>query len=142
MQGYTKVVNSNTYVSQQKKVKGYFRVVRSIFIILVLTNIWGVFPYIFGVTTQIVVTFTISIILWLAIILSSLIYKPILFLGHLTPRFSPLWLVPLLKIVELVSKFVRPLTLSLRLRIKMTTGHIFIRLLRIRLSLSYFLDLW
>lgn len=61
---------------------------------------------------------------------SSFAYRPVVFIRHLTPRFRPLWLGPLLKIIETVRIRVRPITLALRLRIKMSTGHIFISLIR------------
>lgn len=43
---------------------------------------------------------------------------------------SPLVLSFALKVIELVSNFIRPLTLCLRLSVNISTGHIFIYLLR------------
>ena len=57
-------------------------------------------------------------------------FAPIAFFSHMTPQGSPRYLAPILNIIELVSKIIRPLTLALRLGIKMTTGHVLIALMR------------
>jgi len=48
----------------------------------------------------------------------------------MTPLASPGFLIFLLKIIELVRNFIRFVTLRLRLRINITTGHILLTLLR------------
>lgn len=53
------------------------------------------------------------------------------FFSHLVPQKTPLVLGMFLSIIELIRNLIRPLTLSLRLGIKITTGHILLGLIRI-----------
>lgn len=108
------------------------------FIIFLGCKIWGLIPYVFGLTTQMVITFLVSIILWFLIIFSSLSYSISKFFAHLVPFGSPIILVPFLFRIEVLSQFLRPLALSLRLAIKMTTGHVFIGLLAIGIQNVFF----
>ena len=115
-----------------KRMKGSYLLVSGLFIIILGRNIWGLFPYIFGVTTQIVVTSTLSIVIWLCIVSSSLEFSPSHFFAHLTPQGSPGLLAPVLNLIEIVRNIIRPLTLALRLRINMATGHVLISLMSTR----------
>lgn len=113
-----------------KMIKGSYILISGSFFIILGRNIWGLFPYVFGVTTQMVWTFRLSITLWLSIVISSIEYSPVRFLCHLTPQGAPGYLAPILNLIELVSNLIRPLTLALRLGINMTTGHVLISLIR------------
>ena len=93
------------------------------------TKFWGLVPYIFSKTSQILFVFCLAFFVWLSIVYSSLIKKLLRFLYFFFPK-SPGFILPFLNIIEIVSFFIRPLTLTLRLSIKITTGHIFVRLLR------------
>jgi F-type H+-transporting ATPase subunit a len=114
------------------KVKGSYIIISGSFLIILGCNVWGLFPYIFGITTQMVLTFTMSMIIWSCIVFSRLDYSFVGFLSHMTPQGSPGYLAPVLNLIELVSNFIRPLTLALRLRINITTGHVFISLMGTR----------
>lgn len=118
--------------------KGRYLIFSGLFIVILGSNIWGLFPYIFGITTQMVLTLTISLIIWLGIVISSVEFSIVGFLCHLTPQGSPKYLAPILNLIELVRNIIRPLTLALRLRIKMTTGHVLISLMRTRGVLCLF----
>lgn len=121
-----------------KMIKGSYIVISGRFFIILGRNIWGLFPYVFGVTTQMVWTFTVSLVIWLSIVISRIIYSPVRFLCHLTPQGSPGYLAPVLNLIELVRNLIRPLTLALRLGINMTTGHVLIRLIRTRAGACLF----
>jgi ATP synthase subunit 6 len=104
-----------------------------IFLSILCANVWGLFRGLFGVSCQITVIIFLSLQIWLSIQVSSLSKGFIRYKAHLTPAGAPGMLVPFLNIVELISKLIRPLTLTLRLCINMTTGHILLRLLNLRL---------
>ena len=112
----------------KKNIWGFGRLVVSLFVGLLVFNIWGLFPGLFGVSCQIVCIVFLSLQLWLSINLSSVSNGFSAYVSHLTPLGSPLPLAPLLNIIEVVSKVIRPLTLRLRLCINMTTGHILLGL--------------
>lgn len=121
-----------------EKMKGRYIIISGLFFIILGRNMWGLFPYVFGVTTQMVVTFTMALIIWLSIIISSVEYSFIRFLSHMTPQGSPGYLAPILNLIEMVRNLIRPFTLALRLRIKMTTGHVLIRLMATSGAISLF----
>lgn len=50
-------------------------------------------------------------------------------LAHLVPLGTPVALMPLMVIIELVSNVIRPLTLSVRLAANMVAGHLLLTLL-------------
>lgn len=120
----------NTKSSIIKEMKGSYILFSGLFILILGMNVWGLFPYIFGVTTQFVLTISMSLVVWLGIVGSSIEFSLIGFLSHMTPQGSPWYLAPILKLIELVRNFIRPLTLALRLGINMTTGHVLIALMR------------
>ena len=101
-------------------------------------NLWGLFPGLFGGSCQMAMVLFLALHLWLTINISSIRFKCARYRAHLTPEGSPLFLVPLLNLIELVSKVIRPLTLTLRLCIKMTTGHILLNLLSLSSCFVYF----
>nr|YP_009176389.1 ATP synthase F0 subunit 6 [Prosthiostomum siphunculus]ALI86954.1 ATP synthase F0 subunit 6 [Prosthiostomum siphunculus] len=111
------------------QIKGSYIIIGGTFFLILGCNMWGLIPYIFGLTTQMVLTFTASWILWLSIVYSSLEFSVINFFSNFTPSGAPNYLAPILAIIEIVSSIIRPLTLSLRLSINITTGHVFISLM-------------
>lgn len=109
----------------------FFFVVPRVFITLLLLNIVGLVPYVYGVRCQFVFTFPIALGLWLAINSSSLIFNPVVMVSHYTPLACPVVLSPLLSLIELVRKLIRSLTLRLRLSINLSTGHVIMTLVAI-----------
>lgn len=103
----------------------------TLFELILLRKLAGLFPYVFGWTPHILVILLLSLILWLTINLRFLLKDCIRFFSHLVPQGTPVGLGMFLRIIELIRKFIRPLTLSLRLGIKITTGHILLGLIRI-----------
>lgn len=120
---------NNVKIKILKKTKFRYLLVYNIFIFILIRKLWGLIPYVYGKTTQIVLSFRIRITIWLIIFLSKIIFKLKNFRAHLTPNNSPFFLIRILNKIELFRKLIRPITLSLRLRIKISTGHIFFILL-------------
>lgn len=106
-------------------------IISSVFLFILLNNLLGLFPYVWGLTTQVVCNLSMSLVFWLSINLRKVKFNIVSYFSHLTPPGSPLFLVPLLNLIELVRNFIRILTLALRLTIKMMTGHVFICLISI-----------
>lgn len=98
-------------------------------IILVRLNLLGLRPYVFSLTSHLVVNFSISLPIWMSVLLIRLSFNAPSFVSHLQPLGSPSLLNPFLCIIELVRLLVRPLTLAVRLTANLSTGHILIGLL-------------
>nr|QDH52408.1 ATP synthase F0 subunit 6 [Chordodes sp. VVA-2019] len=97
----------------------------SIFMMIGILNILGLFPYINSITGLTFIILLISVNFWL---ISIIIFIKNKCWFHLIPMGSPILLVPFLFIIELISNIIRPLTLALRLSANITSGHILIHL--------------
>ena len=104
--------------------KGFPHLIRRIFLFIIIINISGNIPYMFSLRRHLILTLTIALPLWTALILSSSTWNPYIFIAILLPGNAPLWLNPFLIIVETLSIIVRPITLSFRLAANIRAGHI------------------
>lgn len=71
-------------------------------------------------------TVTISMLFWLPIIICVSFTQIKNFLSHMLPYGSPVGLILFLPLVEIFSQLIRPLTLMIRLRTNLSSGHIMI----------------
>uniref|UniRef100_Q642W8 ATP synthase subunit a n=1 Tax=Clymenella torquata TaxID=292503 RepID=Q642W8_CLYTO len=118
--------------------KSFPSMISSLFIIIILMNLHGLIPYSFSITSHLIFTLTLGLSLWFAILLSSMMYKPMKFMGSLLPGGAPDWLNPALVIIETISIMVRPITLSFRLAANMSAGHIVLSLMGIYTASALF----
>lgn len=103
----------------------------SLFFFILLRKLLGLFPFAFGWTSHILVILQIRTYIWIRINISSFFFNFVKYTRHLTPQRVPLLLGLFLANIELIRNLIRPLTLSLRLGIKITTGHILLALIRV-----------
>nr|UYL27175.1 ATP synthase F0 subunit 6 [Rhipicephalus sanguineus]WEI30819.1 ATP synthase F0 subunit 6 [Rhipicephalus sanguineus] len=113
-------------------------IISSIFIFILLSNIMGLFPYVFTSSSHLVFTMFFAFPFWMTFILFSLINKFNMVMAHLVPMGSPMALSFFMVIIETVSNIIRPITLSVRLTANMISGHLLIHLLS---SISMFSNL-
>lgn len=97
-----------------------------LFIIFCLINIIGNIPLNSIPTMFYRLTFTISLLFWVPLIICVRLTQLKDFLAHLLPYGSPIGLMLLLPVVELFSQLIRPLTLIIRLSTNLSSGHIII----------------
>lgn len=121
------------------KLMGGFRGVLScLLIFLLVANLSGLVPYVFSTTRHLIVTFCLSSVFWLRLLLRSAFFDFGSFLAVLLPVGAPSVLNPFLVLVERVRLFVRPITLSVRLAANMGAGHIVLCLLGSYLRSGFF----
>nr|YP_009711068.1 ATP synthase F0 subunit 6 [Bipalium kewense]QGI24378.1 ATP synthase F0 subunit 6 [Bipalium kewense] len=99
-----------------------------IFSFLFFQNVLGLFPYTFSITSHIVFNFILALEVWFMIIFYGLLNNFLGFFSHFSPFGSPFVLSNFLNLIEIVSLCIRSLTLSLRLSVNISTGHIFLGL--------------
>nr|QOJ44893.1 ATP synthase F0 subunit 6 [Allobates aff. trilineatus 1 AR-2020] len=92
-------------------------------------NILGLFPYTFTATTQLSMNLGLAVPFWLATILIGLRTHLKNFLAHLLPQGTPTPLIPFLIILEVISLFIRPVALGVRLTANLTAGHLLLQLI-------------
>src|SRR5579863_2353466 len=93
----------------------YFPLVFSIFMFVLFSNFLGLIPYSFTVTGQIVVTFALSIFVFLLVTLVAFIRHGVHFFSFFFPPGAPVFMAPVLVPIEIVSYLSRPLSLGIRL---------------------------
>nr|YP_010252255.1 ATP synthase F0 subunit 6 [Desis jiaxiangi]QTX95128.1 ATP synthase F0 subunit 6 [Desis jiaxiangi] len=99
------------------------------FIYLALSNLLGLFPFIFTATAHPMVTMGWGVVLWVSFFLMGFLKNFVNSAAHLVPAGSPLLLAPLMVLIESVSHLIRPFTLSIRLAANMMAGHLIVGLL-------------
>jgi len=71
-------------------------------------------------------TFSVSLLFWIPLMICVSITQLKAFLAHMLPFGSPVGLILFLPLVEIFSQLIRPLTLIIRLRTNLSSGHIII----------------
>lgn len=101
----------------------------TLFLIILLNNFIGLFPYIFTASRHIRFCLSLSLTIWISIIIYNLINFFNDLISHLTPHGTPLILIPFIVIIESISLLIRPLTLAIRLTANIIAGHLLLCLL-------------
>jgi ATP synthase subunit 6 len=102
----------------------YFPVVFNVFYFIYFVNLGGLIGYNLQLTSHIFVTFTISISLFIGVIIIGIYNLKIKFLNQFIPKDAPKLLFPLLVVIETISYIIRPFTLGIRLFANMFSGHV------------------
>lgn len=104
--------------------KKFFPFIFTLFLFILFMNLCGMLPYSFTPTSHIIVTFGMAIVVFLGITVVGLIVQgPIGFFKHFFPEGVPLFIMPLVVAIEVVSWLARPFSLSIRLAANMAAGH-------------------
>nr|YP_010461830.1 ATP synthase F0 subunit 6 [Tapinoma ibericum]UUF93596.1 ATP synthase F0 subunit 6 [Tapinoma ibericum] len=101
----------------------------SLFMMILINNFMGLFPYIFTASSHMSFCLTMSLTLWLSMMIFSIMNYLNDLLSHLTPHGTPSILMPFMVLIETISLLIRPLTLSIRLTANMIAGHLLLCLL-------------
>ncbi len=105
------------------KAKPYFPFIFSLFMFVLFCNMLGMLPYSFTVTSHIIVTFALAAVIFLGVTIIGFINHGIGYLKLFIPSGVPLFLLPLIIIIEIISYLSRPVSLSVRLFANMMAGH-------------------
>lgn len=110
--------------------KKFFPLIFSIFTFILLCNCLGMTPYSFTSTSQIAVTLSLALMCFLVITIYAIIRNGIGgFIHMFLPSGVPLWMAPLIFVIELFSFLIRPVTLSVRLFANMVAGHVLLKVI-------------
>nr|AYN50450.1 ATP synthase F0 subunit 6 [Corthylus rubricollis] len=101
----------------------------SLFIMIMLNNFLGLFPYIFTSSSHMSFTLALSLPLWLSFMIFGWVKNTTHMFAHLVPQGAPSSLLPFLVIIETISNVIRPGTLAIRLTANMIAGHLLLTLL-------------
>lgn len=101
----------------------------STFIFIAINNFIGLFPYIFTASRHITFSISLSLSIWLGIIIYRLINFFNDTIAHLTPIGTPPVLMPFIVIIESIRIIIRPITLAIRLTANIIAGHLLLTLM-------------
>jgi F-type H+-transporting ATPase subunit a len=107
--------------------KKYFPFIFSLFLFVLGCNALGLIPYSFTPTSHIVVTFAMAAFVFIGVTIIAFWKHGLHFFSFFAPKGVPLWLMPILVPIEIISYLIRPLTLSVRLFANMLAGHIMLK---------------
>jgi F-type H+-transporting ATPase subunit a len=101
----------------------YFPFIFTLFMFVLAGNLIGMVPYTFTYTSHIIVTFGMAIVIFIGVTAIGLARHGFGFFKLFAPAGVPWLLLLLLVPIELISYFIRPFTLSIRLFANMLAGH-------------------
>jgi F-type H+-transporting ATPase subunit a len=107
--------------------KTYFPFVLTLFLFVLFCNVLGLIPYSFTVTSHIIVTLALALTVFIGATIVGFWRQGFGYLRLFVPSGVPWYLLWLLVIIEVVSYFMRPLSLSVRLFANMMAGHMLLK---------------
>ncbi|HUN98179.1 MAG TPA: F0F1 ATP synthase subunit A [Bradyrhizobium sp.] len=102
----------------------FFPFVFSIFMLLAVSNIVGIIPYAFTISSHIIITAALALMVFLTVVVYGFYKNGLKFLRIFVPSGVPVYILPLVVAIEIFSFFVRPVSHSVRLFANMLAGHI------------------
>jgi F-type H+-transporting ATPase subunit a len=101
----------------------FFPFVFTLFMFILAANMLGMVPYSFTVTSHIIVTFALAAVVFVGATIVGFVKNGPGYLRLFAPSGVPVLLLPLLVVIEVISYFTRPISLSVRLFANMMAGH-------------------
>jgi F-type H+-transporting ATPase subunit a len=102
----------------------FFPLVFSLFMFILTVNLIGLIPYMFTVTSHIIVTVSLALLVFLTVIVYGLRKHGLHFFKLFVPSGVPIYILPLVTFIEVLSFLSRPISHSVRLFANMLAGHI------------------
>ncbi len=106
-----------------KEGRPYFPFIFTVFMFILVGNLFGMIPYSFTFTSHIVVTFAMALVVFIGVTIIAIAKHRLHFFTFFMPPGVPLLMAPLLVPIEIISYLSRPISLSVRLFANMLAGH-------------------
>jgi F-type H+-transporting ATPase subunit a len=119
----------NSMVREQIGKEIYLPFIYSLFFFILIANLTGNVPYSFTITSSIVVSIGLSFTIFIGVTILGLSIHRLHFFSFFIPSGTPLALVPLLVLIELVSYVARAGSLGIRLFANIVAGHTLLKIL-------------
>jgi F-type H+-transporting ATPase subunit a len=100
----------------------------TLFVFIVFGTLIGLSPMKETFTTHLIITAALALLVFGHVIETGLRQRGTRFFRQFLPAATPVWLAPMIILVELISYFARPITLGVRLFANMFAGHMLIKL--------------
>lgn len=119
----------SSMVREQIGKEVYLPFIYSLFFFVLIANLTGNVPYSFTITSSIIVSIGLSVTIFIGVTILGLSIHKTHFFSYFIPSGTPLALVPLLVLIELVSYFARAGSLGIRLFANIVAGHTLLKIL-------------
>jgi len=107
----------------------FFPLVFSLFMFILVANMIGIIPYMFTVTSHIIITAMMALLVFFTVIIYGFYKNGLGFFRLFVPSGIPIFILPLIVFIEVLSFLSRPLSHSVRLFANMLAGHITLKVL-------------
>jgi len=117
----------------EEGVKKFFPFVFTLFLFIFMANMLGMFPGVFGVhhiftpTSQIIITATMAMMVFATVIIVGFAKNGLKFLKVFAPSGVPIYILPFVVLIEIISFFSRPLSHAIRLWANIFAGHLLLK---------------
>jgi F-type H+-transporting ATPase subunit a len=102
----------------------FFPLVFSLFMFILVSNMIGIIPYAFTVASHIIITATLALLVFFTVLVYGLYKNGLRFFKLFVPSGIPIYILPLVVLIEIISFLSRPISHSVRLFANMLAGHI------------------
>src|SRR5665213_3380538 len=102
----------------------FFPFVFTIFMFVLSLNMFGLIPYGFTVTSHIIITAALALLVFFTVVIYGLKLHGLHFFNLFVPKGVPVYILPMIIAIEILSFISRPISHTLRLFANMLAGHI------------------
>ncbi len=102
----------------------FFPFVFTIFMFVLTLNMLGLIPYAFTVTSHIIITAALALTVFFTVLVYGLKRHGLHFFNLFVPKGVPIYILPMIVAIEILSFISRPISHSVRLFANMLAGHI------------------
>ena len=102
----------------------FFPLVFSLFMFIMVSNMIGIIPYTFTVSSHIIVTASLALLVFFTVLVYGFYKNGLKFFKLFVPSGIPIVILPLVVLIEIISFLSRPISHSVRLFANMLAGHI------------------
>lgn len=107
----------------------YLPFIFSLFILIAITNFFGMIPYSFTPTAHFALTLSLSFSIIIGVTILGFYTHGIKFFSIFIPSGTPVGLIPLLVFIETISYIARSISLGARLTINLIGGHMLLKII-------------
>ena len=102
----------------------FFPFVFTIFMFVLFANVLGLIPSAFTVTSHIIITAALALLVFFTVIVYGFVHNGLRFFKLFVPSGVPIYILPFVVAIEVLSFLSRPISHSVRLFANMLAGHI------------------
>src|SRR6201996_1528227 len=102
----------------------FFPLIFSLFMFICVSNLVGIVPYAFTISSHIIVTATLALLVFFTVLIYGFYKNGLKFFKIFVPSGIPIFVLPVVVFIEIFSFFLRPVSHSVRLFANMLGGHI------------------